>query len=310
MKLFITGGNGFIGHFMTQELASRGVELVVYDILPPKKRLPGVTYVLGTILDPFFMTRHMKGCDGVLHLAAMMGVQNTDNDILGTMTVNLQGSIFVLQAAQWANMEYLLMTSSSEVFGDMANGESQTPFNPKSCYAASKLASEFYLKGFHKEYGLDYNIVRFFNIYGPGQSDNFVATRFIRRALAGQAPQVYGDGRQVRSFCHVSDACRATADIITNRKCVNQEFNIGNDLEPLTILELAKKVTQLCGNGLEPKLVSYAESDRTESREIFSRIPDISILRDMLGYQPEICLDDGLMNLVEAERNPVEPVCA
>ena len=204
-------------------------------------------------------------------------------------------------------MGEILLTSSSEIFGDISSGSlnERSDHNPKSGYAVSKLAAEYGLKGFSKEYGQNYRIVRYFNVYGPGQVAEFVIPRFIRMAQQGTPPTVYGDGSQTRSFCHISDAARATTDLFLHPDTRGAEFNIGNDLEPVTVKDLATRVCRLVNPSVSPLMVDFAHSDRSRSREIFHRIPDISKVRDAIGFEPRVNLEDGIRSIVQSGPIPV-----
>lgn len=302
MKVLVTGGNGFIGAQITKELVSRGIDVVSFDIVPPRNPMKGVQYVQGTILDTFALSRLLKGCDAVFHLAAILGVKRADLELLKCLSVNIQGTVAVLEAAVMSGVKHFFVSSSSEVFGDVNTGSltETSPLNPKSGYAISKLAAEQYILGFHKEYGINYNVVRFFNVYGPGQVAEFVVPRFIKMVQNGQAPTIYGDGAQVRSFCHTADACRAVVDIFMKKEAHNQTFNVGNDLEPVNMKTLAEKTIKVMGLNLKPVYVPFNESDRNVSREIFYRVPDITKIRQMIRYEPRINLEDGIRSVIES----------
>lgn len=302
MKIFVTGGSGFIGEWMVQELVSRDIETISYDIVHPRRELPGVKYIAGTILDEFNLADQMRGCDGVLHLAAVLGVRRADIELLNCLNVNIVGSLKVLQAGVMANIGQVLVTSSSEVFGDLTQQKynEESPLNPKSGYAVSKLAMEQYALAFAKEYGITHKVVRFFNNYGPGQVAEFVVPRFVKLAMAGEPISVYGDGQQVRSFCHIGDSARATIDILLSDATGGETFNIGSDKEPITMLDLANKVVAAAGSRSKVELVPFEGSDRHATREIFHRIPDISKVRERIGYEPRIDLDSGLATIIES----------
>jgi UDP-glucose 4-epimerase len=201
-----------------------------------------------------------------------------------------------------ANVGQILVTSSSEVFGDFERQkyDELSPFNPKSGYAVSKLAMEQYALAFAKEYGMTHKVVRFFNAYGPGQVAEFVVPRFVKMALANEPITVYGDGQQVRSFCHIGDAARATIDVLLSGDVGDETFNIGNDKEPITMLDLAHRVVAVAGSQSKVELVPFEGSDRHATREIFHRVPDISKARERLGYEPRINLDSGLATIIES----------
>lgn len=313
MRVLVTGGSGFIGKHVVRELISRDVDCISYDIVPPVEHLKGVTYITGTIIDEFTLGKHLKECDAILHLAAMLGVRRTNAELLKCLTINIQGTLKILEACVMTRVSRALLVSSSEIFGDINRSKitEDSPFNPKSGYAISKLVAEKYAEGFRKEYGLDYNIVRFFNIYGPGQVAEFVVPRFIKMVQKGIAPQVYGDGRQVRSFCHISDASRALVDIFLNKDARNQAFNIGNDTEPVTMTELAEKTIKLVGSDLKPAFIPFAQSDRDSTREIYYRVPDISKIKRLIDFKPTVTLEEGLRNVIETGDSPeswAEPI--
>jgi UDP-glucose 4-epimerase len=313
VKILVTGGNGFIGRHIVRELWSRGLEVVAFDTVPPKETLKGVHYATGTVMDEISLGKRLKGCDAVFHLAAVLGVRRADENLLYCLHVNLEGTIKVLNACVMNQVPRVLITSSSEIFGDITNSKvSETaPFNPKSGYAVSKLAAEHYAEAFRREFGIDYNIVRFFNIYGPGQVAEFVVPRFARMVQQGIAPRIYGDGEQVRSFCYIEDAARGTVDAFLNDRARNEALNIGNDREPISVKDLAGKVVTKLGSDLEPIHVPFAESDRAHGREIFYRVPDISKISELIGYEPKISLDEGLDRLIAGGEIPeswIEPL--
>tara|TARA_Y100000031_G_C8152179_1_gene352890 strand:+ start:1 stop:948 length:948 start_codon:yes stop_codon:yes gene_type:complete len=306
MKVMVTGGNGFIGRHVVNELALRNIDVISFDIIPPSQLIKGVEYVTGTVMDTFTMSRSLKSCDAIFHLAAILGVKRADQELLKCMTINIQGTINVLEACILAGVPYILIASSSEIFGDLNSSKihETSVFNPKSGYAISKLSAEKYVEGFHKDYGIDYNIVRFFNIYGPGQVAEFVLPRFIKMVQSGISPKIYGDGKQIRSFCHISDVSKAVVDIFLNKKAQNKTFNIGNDLEPITILKLANKIVTMLGAQLKPEFLSFEDSDRNSSREIYNRVPDISKIKEYVGYTPKIMLEEGIKDVISSGEIP------
>ncbi len=301
MKVLVTGGNGFIGSYVIKELRSRGFYVKSFDIIQPSELIEGVEYTFGTILDTFSLCECLKGCDAIFHLAAILGVRRTEKQLLKCMTINIQGTINVLEACVRSKVPYILIASSSEVYGDLHTDKikEDSHFNPKSGYAISKLASEKYLNGFSNDYGLQYNIVRFFNIYGPKQVAEFVLPRFVKMVQKGIPPEIYGDGNQVRSFCYITDACRAIVDVFLNKNLRNETFNIGNDKEPITIKDLAEKVLTIAKSNLIPKFIPFAESDRNTGREIYYRVPDISKLKNAINYTPEVMIDQGIQYIID-----------
>lgn len=313
MKVLVTGGNGFIGTHIVRELVHRGIDVVSFDIISPHEHIAGVEYYTGTVMDPFTISRLLKRCDAVFHLAAILGVKRADVDLLRCMTINIQGTINVLEACVMSGCTDIVLTSSSEVFGDVNTSKihETSPFNPKSGYAVSKLASEHFVEAFRKEYGIQYRIVRFFNIYGPGQVAEFVLPRFIKMVQNNMPPRIYGDGQQVRSFCHIRDAGRAVVDLFLNENTRNQAFNVGNDLEPITMTGLAHRILHHMEADLVPEYVSFDGSDRQSCREIYYRVPDITKIRQCISYAPALSLDEGIRDVIASNDIPdswLEPI--
>lgn len=300
-RVLVTGGSGLIGSYVVKELLKRQHEVVIYDI---KKNIYNqddklVTFQWGSVLDPFSLSLAAKGCDYVIHLAALMGVQKTEKNKLACLYINIQGTINVLEASIKENIKKLVFTSSSEVYGNsrVTPISEDVPLAPISVYGVSKLTSEEYLRAYKHEYGLDYSVVRYFNVYGNLQETNFVIPRFVKMVKEGTAPTVYGDGSQIRTFCHVEDAASGTVDTLFSERCSGEAVNIGNDTEPISIVELANKIIRTGKSKAVPQLVPYEESDRNLSREIKVRIPSIAKARDLIGYTPQISLDEGIERL-------------
>lgn len=294
-KVLITGGAGFIGRRIVEKCIQENLEVRVFDLVETKN--PNVREsILGSILDPYEISVAARGCDFIIHAAAALGVQRTESNRLECLYINIQGTVNVLEAAVKERVRKVVFTSSSEVYGDGPGAafDEGSPLNPKSNYAITKLVGEEYLCAYKQTYGLDYSIVRFFNIYGEGQTPRFVVPRFVNAVKNGRSPVIFGDGHQVRSFCHVDDAARGTVLALLSDKSNNQIYNIGNDRESITIQELANKIILLSGNSIQPRIVGYAESDRDAKREIYRRIPVIAKAKADLGYEPTISLLDGL----------------
>jgi len=266
MKTLITGGAGFIG----KEVAKYLSDVKVFDLVNGG----------GSILDPYQLREAIKGCNRVIHLAAMLGVKKTDGNPLQCLNVNIQGTINVLDACLSERVDKIVFVSSSEVYGKQEHFPitEEAPLNPKSVYAVSKIAGEEYVKS----YGIPYNIVRLFNVYGENQRQDFVIPRFMHM----HPITVYGDGSQIRCFCHVSDAAKGIVRALTS-PVTGEIFNIGNT-EETSIRELAHLISN------EVDYIPYEDSDRPEEREITKRIPSIDKARQMLDYAPFFTLKEGL----------------
>lgn len=297
-RVMVTGGGGFIGMKVIEELWKRDCEVVYFDVIEPK--LKGIKRVnRGTVLDQYDLASAVRGCDYAVHLAAVLGVQRTDNNRLETLYINIQGTLNVIEACVKEGVKKFVFSSSSEVYGDQDTLPltENNPLNPKSVYAVSKITGEQYLQAYSDMYGIQYNIVRFFNVYGEYQREEFVLPRFVQRVVNNEAPIIYGDGEQVRSFCYVEDAARGLVDALLT-ETNGEVFNIGNDREPISMKDLANKVIELSGKSLIPDFVSYEQSDRESSREISKRIPCIKKAKSLLGYEPTFSLEQGLKRML------------
>lgn len=298
MKVLVTGGNGLIGRSVVNALLKK--ELSVRSMDLTKNSVKGIEYFVGSILDVNNVNKAVKGCDAVIHLAAKLGVKRTETHRLETLNLNIQGTVNILEACVKNNIKKVIFSSSSEVYGDQ-NVEliSETCHrNPKSIYGVTKIAAEEYLQAYNNYYNLNYSILRYFNVYGPEQVAEFVLPRFIKAVIDNKSPIIYGDGSQIRSFCYVDDIARGTLLALLSKKANSEVFNLGNDKDKITILETAKKVIEIARKNLTPRFVPFTDSDRTEARDINKRIPDISKARNVLGYEPEVSLEEGIKKVM------------
>ena len=304
VKVLVTGGGGLIGSSMIKFLVENNFEVKAFDLPgqitknPPPKE---VEIYRGSILDVNDLMNAMKGCDYVIHLAAMLGVKRTEMRRLDCLNINIVGTINVLEACVKDNINKIIFASSSEVYGDQEKIPiSETnPLNPKSIYAVTKLAGEEYLKAYKRRYNLDYTIVRFFNTYGPRQVAEFVVPRFIKLVMDDKPPTIYGNGNQERAFCYVDDIVRGTYLTLVNEKTKSEIFNLGNDNEPISIKDLGLKIISIAKKDLEPVFISAEDSDRDGERDIQKRIPDISKAKKILNYEPKISLSEGISKIIE-----------
>lgn len=302
--VFITGGAGFIGQAVARRFARAGYRVKTFDLLPPPEKIG--EHITGTIMYPAELYAAMKGADYVLHLAAMLGVARTEAERLQCLSVNINGTAYVLEAAVKAKIAKVIFASSSEVYGE----PDKTPISeedkvfPKSVYAVSKLAGEELMRAYHQTHGLAYSIVRFFNVYGPGQVAEFVVPNFLRAALQNRPIPINGDGTQVRSFCFVDDAAEGVFLAMENRRADGHIFNIGNDTASASLVELAHKVLALRGKGKNAgvRFLKASESDRKSEREIQRRTADIRKARTILNYRPRVSLDKGLSRTFKSGR--------
>lgn len=299
MKILVTGGSGFIGNILIKKLLSQGFRINCLDNNKINIKHKNLKFFKGSVLSIKKLDLAAKGTKKIIHLAALMGVQNTDNNFIDCLDINILGTQKVLTVAKKNNIKHVILTSSSEIYGDQKKFPIYEDFEPKnkSVYALSKNAAEAYVKGFSQKYKIDFNIVRFFNVYGPGQKNNFVISKFINRASNSKSIEIFGNGKQIRSFCHVDDATDGILSVLNNgkRNCV---YNIGNDSEPISIGNLAKLIASFFKSKINIIKIPYSKSDRKKEREILKRIPSIDKIRLHTNFSPQINLKEGLIDLI------------
>ncbi len=302
MNILITGGNGLIGKSVSEMLNTKKNKVFSFDKIKNKnKNKKYIYYIKGNILNTKLINNVVKknNIDVVLHFAANLGVKKTESNALDCLTVNIEGTKNILSACVKNNVKKLIFASSSEVYG---NGNKRpitetSELMPKSSYGVSKVVGESYLKSYFEKYGLKYNILRFFNVYGPDQRDDFVVSKFKKNIKNKKPIKIYGSGNQVRSFCHVHDAARAVCIIISKGK-KNQIYNVGNDNEPIKIKDLAKKMINISKRKIKTINVPFNKSDRSLSREIFIRQPSIRKIRQHTHYSPVVNLTKGIISVL------------
>ena len=289
----VTGGNGFIGHTLVRHLLNEGNDVKVIDIKPIKFSHPKLEFVKKSVLED--LRWEMRDCDMVYHLAAELGVINSDKKPLNTLAVNIDGTVNIFKCALGTNVKKIVYTSSSEVYGEPREVpiREDSPKSPVSIYGVSKLTAEMYARGYVQEYGMDINPVRLFNVYGPGQGFEWVMPIFIQKVLNDEAPLVFGDGSQVRCFTFISDIVSGM-ETVRKKGAKGEAYNIANT-DQVTMKELAELIIKISGKKLKPNIVGFGKDTRTKEREILTRIPSIEKLKS-LGWGPKINLHDGVNN--------------
>ena len=311
MKYLITGGAGFIGSYLVEKLITRGDQVVVFDNLSTgsAKNLSGVnnkfTIEQGSVLDKVVIDRLVAESDYVVHLAAALGVFNIVNKPLESLKTNLQGTEIVLEVSD-KHKKPLLIASTSEVYGKNdkvpLNEEDDRiighPLKSRWSYSEAKAVDESLAYFYYLENKLPIRIVRFFNTVGPRQVGNYgmVVPRFVSAALKNLPLQVYGNGDQIRCFCHVDDAVRALLLVMDSDKAVGNVFNIGNN-QQISILELAKKIIEITGSKSEIVKVPYSEAYPEGFEDMQRRVPDVSKIKNALGWTPQIGLDQIIKDI-------------
>jgi len=296
MKILVTGGNGFIGHTLVRHLLNEGNEVKVIDIKPIKFSHPHLEFVKKSVLED--LRWEMRDCDMVYHLAAELGVVNSDKKPLMTLGVNIDGTVNVFRCALGTNVKKIVYTSSSEVYGEPREIpiKEDSPKSPVSIYGVSKLTAEMYAYGYVKEYGMDINPVRLFNVYGPGQGFEWVMPIFMQKVLGNKQPEVFGDGSQVRCFTYISDILGGI-ETVRKKGGKGEAYNISN-IDQISMKELAESIIKVSGKNISPKIVPFGAETRKKEREIMKRIPSIDKLKS-LGWKPQIGIQEGIRKTFE-----------
>jgi UDP-glucose 4-epimerase len=311
MKYLITGGAGFIGSHLAESLTTRGNQVVVFDNLSTgsvdnlsmvKEK---IEFEQGDILDKLLIDRLVAESDYVVHLAAALGVFNIVNKPLGSLKTNLQGSEIVLEACDKFSKP-VLMASTSEIYGKNdkvpLNEEDDRiighPLKSRWSYSEAKAVDESLAYFYYLENKLPIRIVRFFNTVGPRQVGHYgmVVPRFVSAALKNEPLSVYGSGDQIRCFCHVSDAVRALLLVMDSDKTVGEVFNVGNN-QQISIMELAKKVIEITNSFSSIEKIEYEKAYPVGFEDMQRRVPDISKIKQALGWTPEINLDQIIKDI-------------
>lgn len=303
MKYIITGGAGFIGSHIVEELAQQQNEVVIFDNffsgkmenIKPFLKNKNVRFVKGSITDLPVLKKIFEGADGIFHEAAIASVPRSIANPLATNEANVTGTLNVLIAARDLGVRKVLFASSSSVYGNtptLPKREDMMP-NPLSPYAVSKLTGEHYLKVFSEAYGLKTLSLRYFNVFGPRQDPKSeyaaVIPRFITKILNRESPTIYGDGRQTRDFTYVKDV------VIANIRAMESDaegvFNVAY-CKRIDLNELANMIMEI--TGITVPLIY--EAPRTG--DVRDSLADIRQAQEVLGYAPEYTVKKGLQETI------------
>jgi UDP-glucose 4-epimerase len=319
MRALVTGGAGFVGSHLSDLLLERGHEVSVLDNLSTGsieniehlKSHPRFRYVIDSVANEPLLAELIDRCDVVFHLAAAVGVKKIVEEPVHTIETNVHGTEVVLRHAN-KKKKLVVIASTSEVYGKSVD----VPFRedadlvlgptPKHrwAYACSKAIDEFLALAYWKERKLPVVIVRLFNTVGPRQTGQYgmVIPNFVRQALAGQPITVFGDGSQSRSFTYVGDVVRGLIGLAQEPRAVGEVFNIGHGAE-ITIGELAARVKELTGSGSPIQLIPYEQAYEAGFEDMPRRVPDISKIRKLIGYEPTVGLDEILVKVIDYFRS-------
>jgi len=310
----ITGGAGFIGSFLAEELIGQGYRVLVIDNLSTGsldnvrhlRGNPDFQLVVGSIMDENIMDNLVSEADMIFHLAAAVGVRLIIEKPVDTIETNILGTHIVLKIANKYDRP-VIVTSTSEVYGK----NEKVPFKETDdsvygptvksrwSYACSKAADEFLSLAYYHEKKLRVVIVRLFNTIGPRQTGQYgmVVPTFIKQALLGHDITVYGDGRQTRSFCDVRDITPALIALINNQKAYGEVFNLGNDHE-ISIGRLAEMIKRLTGSNARIVSIPYDKAFEKGFEDMRKRVPDTTKARNLIGFQPRIKLEQTLRDII------------
>ncbi len=310
-KIVVTGGAGFIGSHLAEELAIKGHQVSILDDLSTGKiqnikplLRKGVTeFIEGSITDLSLLQRIFNDVDYVFHQAAIPSVPRSVKNPLPTHEANITGTLNVLLAARDNGVKKVIYASSSSVYGQnptLPRTEDMPP-NPQSPYAVTKTAAEYYCQVFHRIYSLPTVCLRYFNVYGPRQDPlsqyAAVIPRFTTRISQGQPPIIFGDGEQTRDFTFIKDTVEA--NILAAESDATGIFNVGRG-ERVTINQLAELTARLMGSNIEPI------HEKPRPGDVRHSLADVSLLR-AFGYKAKYDLEEGLRETIETFQHEMQP---
>ena len=318
MRVLITGGAGFIGSHLAEALIEAGHQVMViddlstgsFDNIAHLKGQAGFRYTIDTVLNEPVLAELVDQCDVVYHLAAAVGVRLIVEAPVRTLETNVHGTEVVLKAAA-KKQRLVVVASTSEVYGksdavpfredgDIALGST---VKHRWAYACSKALDEFLALAYWKEKRLPVVIVRFFNTVGPRQTGRYgmVVPNFVRQALAGEPITVFGDGKQTRCFTYVGDVVGALTAIVAREEAHGNVYNVGNT-EEVSIYALAERVKALTKSASPIVNIPYDQAYESGFEDMPRRVPDLTKIRALIGYEPQVSLDEILRRVIEYHR--------
>jgi UDP-glucose 4-epimerase len=299
MKIVITGGAGFIGSNLAEELSKKHEVAIIDDLSTGRAENVkdiDAKLVRGSITDPDMLKETFRGVDYVFHQAALPSVQRSVDDPVLANEVNVCGTLNVLVAARDAGVAKVIYASSSSVYGDtpeLPKRENMKP-DPKSPYAVTKLTGEYYCRVFNEIYGLNTVALRYFNVYGPRQdpSSDYAAVipKFVNLIMAGEPPIIYGDGEQTRDFTFVRDVVQA--NVLAMESDATGVFNVATGTR-ISVNDLAGLIIEIIGNRVD------SVHDEPRAGDVRDSLGDVSRARAGFGYAPRYGMEDGLRETIE-----------
>ena len=319
MRILITGGAGFIGSHLAEALLESGHEVFVLDDLSTGcidniAHLKGHNrfhYTIDSVFNESLVAELVDRAAVVFHLAAAVGVKLIVQEPVHTIETNVHGTEVILRHAS-KKKKLVFIASTSEVYGKSTD----VPFRETAdlvlgattrhrwAYACSKALDEFLALAHWKERQLPVVIVRFFNTVGPRQTGQYgmVVPTFVRQALAGEPITVFGDGTQSRSFTYVGDVVGALLKLMVEPKAIGEVFNIGN-IEEVTIHQLAERVKAITGSASPIVTIPYEEAYEAGFEDMPRRVPELSKVHALIGYEPAVGLDEIIRRVVASQRD-------
>ncbi|MBU4342764.1 MAG: GDP-mannose 4,6-dehydratase [Candidatus Omnitrophica bacterium] len=318
MRVLITGGAGFIGSHLADELIKARDEVTVLDDLSTGRfenieHLDGnksFNFVEGTILNEGLVDKLVEKIDVVYHLAAAVGVDLIVKKPLESLVTNIKGSEIVLEMV-YRYHKKALITSTSEIYGKNTSGPLKedddrilgSPLKSRWSYSTAKAVDEMLAYEYWRQKKVPTVIVRLFNTVGPRQTGAYgmVIPRFVTQALKDEDITVYGDGKQSRCFLHVKNVITALTKLMNNEKAVGNVFNIGSQ-EEITIEELAKKIIKITKSSSKIVYIPYDKAYEEGFEDMQRRVPDTTKAKATIGFKPTIDLDGIIRDVVEYAR--------
>jgi NAD dependent epimerase/dehydratase len=309
LRVLVTGAGGFIGSHLVEALVGTGSRvkaLVRYssggswghlEQLAPDVR-DSVEVALGDVRDAQFLRHQVRGCDVIFHLAALIGIPYSYEATESYVDTNVRGTLNVLQAAREADVQRIVVTSTSEVYGTACYTpmDEKHPMQAQSPYSASKIAADKLAESFHLSFGLPVVTVRPFNTYGPRQSARAVIPTIVSQVLAGGAALRLGSLEPVRDLTYVEDTVRGFLRAAVSEQAVGQVINLGTG-QGISIGDLAQIIMQIVGRKLP--IVADADRVRPQASEVRLLIAKTERAKDLLGWESEVSLTEGLKRVIE-----------
>ena len=306
MKIMVTGSSGFIGSHLTEYLVEKGYEVVAFDRynsnnhygwLEQSKYKKKIKFILGDIRDFDSVNKAMQGCDGVMHLAALIGIPYSYISPTAYIKTNVEGTLNVLESAKNLKLKQVIITSTSEVYGTAMKKKlsEKDELKAQSPYAASKIAADQLSLSYYRSFGLPIKIIRPFNTFGPRQSARAVIPTIITQALTNKKIKI-GNLNATRDFLFVEDLCSAYEKILKSNKLFGEVVNVGVNSE-ISIKNLIVKISKI----LKIKLISVVEKQRIRPKK--SEVNRLNCnnekLKKLTNWKPKYKVDEGLVKMIE-----------